>query len=92
MELVVREMYENFLIMEACSRYYSLGTEANSDAQDVLMFINYSDHATLCKKGAKICCDFLKNKKFLLLVTEFVKLELFENVNTLRLKYMEIKQ
>lgn len=92
MKTLVTEMYEDFIMSEACSRYYALDTEGTNNAQDELLVINYSEHASLCEKAAKACLSFIKTNNFVKLVIDFKMLELYDNINVLRLKYEEIKK
>lgn len=66
MEDLVRELYENFLMSEACSKYYAIAGQ-ESEAQDVMLYIRYMDHANLCKNAAKACSEYLKTKNEYLL-------------------------
>lgn len=91
MDLIVIDMFEDFIMSEACSRYYALGSEVTSDAQNTTLWINYRTHASLCKIAAKACLNYLKTKNFNKLVLKFSKLDLNDNVNILRLEYSKIK-
>jgi hypothetical protein len=92
MDLIVKDMFEDFIMSEACSRYYALGNEVTSDAQNVTLFINYTNHASLCKMAAKACVNYLENKNFDKLLLEFRMLDLNDHINVLRLEYSKIKQ
>lgn len=80
MEDLVNEMYEEFIMSEACSRYYALLGEEDSEAQDLTTYLNYIDHMLLCEKGAKICKNFLKTKDEARLLLELRRLRLYHNI------------
>lgn len=93
METLVTELYENFIMSEACSRYYALvGDDDDAEAQNVAWYIDYMEHVSLCKKAAKACLNFLKTNNLVKLVLELKRLELYEDINVIKTKYAEIKQ
>ena len=61
METIAQEMYEEFIMSAACSEFYKFyGQEG--EAQDLLLYYKYSEHAALYTNAAQICSDFLKTK------------------------------
>lgn len=88
MENLIGEMYEDFLLSEECSRYYSVaGEDSDCEAQDLLLYIKLQDHILLCKKGALACKDYLKTKNLQKLLLEFRILGLYENIKVIN-KYI----
>ena len=79
MDKLISEMYEDFIMSEACSQFYHV-TGEDTEAQDWLLDIRLTKHIELCKKGAKACKDYLNTKDLIKLVLEFTLLELDENV------------
>lgn len=93
METIVTEMYENFIMSEACSRYYALvGDDDDAEAQNFPWYIDYMEHASQCKKASKACLNFLKTKNLIKLVIELKRLGLYEDINVIKTNYNEIKQ
>lgn len=77
-------MYEDFLISEACSRFLAFDNQ-QYEAQDIVTYFKYIEHANLCKKAAKVCCDFLKNNDIQLFILRLKILGLQNNVLYLKL-------
>lgn len=78
MEKLICEMYEDFIMSEAYSKWYA--EDQDSEAQDVIRYLLYHDHATLCKRGAEVCHSYLRTKNIYLLIYRFRKLELYDNI------------
>ena len=68
MENLVRELYEYFLMSEACLKYYALVGE-DSEAQYLILYLRYTEHATLCKNA--YIENFLKTICFLYILQYF---------------------
>lgn len=85
MDDIVKEMYEDFIMSGACSKYYSRSMEDyNHEAQDILYSYRYLRHAKLCEKAAEACKEYLKTKNKSKLLTRFLFLGLKENVLILK--------
>lgn len=61
MDGVVLDIYEEFVMSEACSRFYAFYAQ-DSDAQDMDIYCDYIEHAKFCEKVAETCKDFLNTK------------------------------
>lgn len=79
MNKIVLEMYEDFIMSEACSNFYSLAGD-DTEAQDWTFYFRMCDHVSLCQKGAQVCKDYLKSKDVGKLLLEFKLLGLQENI------------
>lgn len=78
MEMVVIDMWNDFLMAFECSRIYRL-IGADTDAQDWALFFELTDHMELCRKGARACKKFIKTKDEAKLIRKFRALELEQN-------------
>ena len=72
---IVSEMYEDFIISEACSRFYAFESQ-EFEAQDIILYNKYMEHADFCKKVSHVCSQFLKTKNVLKFYCELKKLGL----------------
>lgn len=79
MEPFVIEMYEDFIMSEACSRFYAFDAQ-EFEAQDEVIYNKYMNHAEFCKKAAKVCSDFLKIKDKSRFISKLRKLGLIVNI------------
>lgn len=84
MEEVVKEMYEDFVISEALSRFYGFSQWGCEDeAQKWNWFLEYDKHAETCKKAAEACLEFLNTKDVNTLILRLNVLGFKENSLTL---------
>lgn len=61
-------MYEEFIMSEACSKFYALLGEEDSEAQNLDLHLDYMAHASFCKSVSEVCKDYLKTKN----ITNFI--------------------
>lgn len=79
LEEIVTEMYEEFLMSAVCSEYYSISGQ-ESEAQDIISYLNYMEHAEKCRIAAKACKAYIESKNEIYFVNELQKLGLINNV------------
>lgn len=75
---LISEMMDEFLMSEACSRYYALAGNDNHEAQDLDWYIKYDQHAILCGQAALACEEYLNTKDKKRLIFVFAVLGLHE--------------
>ena len=75
MKNLVKEMCDELLMLEACSKYYALVGD-DTEAQDILLWINLTEQATLYREGFLACSNYLKTKDIIKLFVELNKLGL----------------
>jgi hypothetical protein len=89
-DILVREVYEDFLISESCSRYLAHNGETDNEGQDLFMYIKYLEHANLCRKATILCQNYLRTKNINQLIVELHKLGLESSIAHI-IKYFCIK-
>lgn len=77
-------MYEDFIMSEACSKVYAFLGNENFEAQDLQFYSDCIEHASLCKKAAQVCINYLKTKNEKILVSKFRILGLYENIQCIK--------
>lgn len=84
MDHLIKTMYEDFIMSEVCSNVYAFLGNEDSEAQDLNFYIKCIDHASLCKKAAEVCLDYLKTKNEKKLLLEFRILGLYKNIQCIK--------
>jgi hypothetical protein len=73
MDMFIKEMCEEFLISEACSKACAYECQ-DSEAQNWTIFLKYMDHAALCNLACVACSKFLEDRNVNVLIAKLKEL------------------
>lgn len=80
MDDIVKELWEEFLMSEACSRFFQYAGDDDQEAQDFTKSEVYYQHTLTCRLAAEACEVYFKTKDLNRLLNELKSLGV-ENIN-----------